>query len=282
MGADIERKTDVKHIRYGAAASEEVLGDNAPVLFQGGLAAAVNKAADMGFDNIEIHIRNPATIDADKLAEEAHRRNIGISAIATGLEYVKNGLCFTSDEQSARQAVINRFMEHITLASKFGAVVFLGTCRGSSPDYKSREEYLRRFAKCIAPLVEYAGEKGVVLALEPIAFHITNLINTTSEALDFLHKYRLEEVKLLLDTHHMFLEDKDMAVSFRMAAGKIAHIHISDSNRKSPGMGNINFSVLGRVLKETDYRGTVSLEVQPYPDALTAAAHGLENMKRFI
>ena len=48
-------------VRYGVAISEEVLGPSAPVLIQGGLIPAIRKAAEWGFDSVEVHVRNPLT-----------------------------------------------------------------------------------------------------------------------------------------------------------------------------------------------------------------------------
>ena len=56
-------------IRYGITISDEILGDNAPVLFQGGLKKGMIKAARFGFDNVEIQIRDPKSIDLEGLLE---------------------------------------------------------------------------------------------------------------------------------------------------------------------------------------------------------------------
>ncbi len=269
-------------IKYGVAISEEILGDSSPVLFQGGLEAAMERAASMGFDNVEMHIRNPGSLNPAKLLEISVKTGIGVSAIGTGLEYSKNGLCFTASDEEVRKKTVLRFMEHIDFAANFGAVVFLGMCRGSSPDFASRQSYIDVLAGELVPVVEYAAARNVELVFEPIVFYLTNLLNTTQEVLEFLESPGLGSVRLLLDTHHMFIEDSDMFDSFRKCKGRISHIHISDSNRRYPGSGNIDYRTVGETLREIGYDRTASLEVLPYPDGITAASEGLAYMKRMI
>lgn len=268
-----------RKVSYGLAISEEILGDGAPVLLQGGLEKAMIRASEMGFDSVELHIRDPHKIDAVRLLEISDKHEIRIAAVGTGLEYGLNGFNITSPDKSLRDKMSSRLKEHINLAARFNAVVFVGLLRGKAPNYASRQEYLDRFAEELAPIASYAAEKGVMLGLEPIVFYLTNLLNTTEETLEFLKRPGLESVQLLLDTHHMFIEDKDMFESFRMCKGKIAHLHISDSNRQYPGGGNVDYVKVGSVLKEIGYDKAVSLEVVPYPSGEQAAIYGIEWMR---
>ena len=215
-----------RKVSFGLAISEEQLGDNSPVLLQGGLEKAMVCGAGMGFDSVELHIRDPHKFDTAKLLEISHNNNIKIAAVGTGLEYGLNGFNLTSPNKDLREKMSIRLKEHIDFAKRFNAVVFLGLCRGKAPNYASRREYLDRLAEELIPIASYAGEQGVILGFEPIVFYLTNLLNTTEETLEFLTKPGLETIELLLDTHHMFIEDKNMYESFRLCAGKIAHIHI--------------------------------------------------------
>lgn len=266
-------------VKYSLAISEENLGDYAPVLLQGGIVKSVVRASEIGFDSVELHIRKPESFNAEELLEIACRYNIAISAIGTGLEYSLNGLSLTSRSEQVRNEMAKRLKGHIDIASRLGAVVFLGLCRGKSPSYSTREEYLNRLEKELIPIVSYALKRNVVLALEPIVFYLTNLLNTTEETLEFLDRPGLEPVQLLLDTHHMFIEDNNMYESFRLCRGRIAHIHISDSNRRYPGCGNIDYIKVSKTLSDIGYDRTLSLEVLPYPSGDQAAVRGYKAMK---
>jgi sugar phosphate isomerase/epimerase len=101
----------------------------------------------------------------------------------------------------------------------------------------------------------------------------------TKETIDFIGLQKLEGVELLLDTHHIYIEDPCMEEAFRLSAGLTAHIHISDSDRRFPGSGKIDYAAVGRVLKDTGYRGAVSVEILPYPSGVQAARYSIQWMK---
>ena len=263
------------------AIAEEYLGEKAPVLFQTGIVDGMKKAKDMGYTGVELHIRNPLDLKTDAIQKASQELSITVTAIGTGLEYGMNKLCFTSGNESVRKNIHTRFKEHIDLAAQFKAVVFVGLTRGSAPDMASRTEYLNLFARELSPLQEYADTLGVILTIEPITYYMTNLLNTIEETLEFMSRPGFEKMELLLDSHHMFLEDKNMYDSaLKMCAGKIGHFHISDSNRRYPGAGNIDFDRLAQGLKSVNYNGPVSLEVLPYPSGEEAARKAIAWMKR--
>ena len=268
-----------RKIRYGIAISQEMLSEGAPVPFQGGIPEGMAKAAAMGFDCVELHIRNPSSFDPEVLARHSDETGVRIAAIGTGLEYGFNGLSLTSDDPSIREKAAERMREHIDLAAHFGAVVFLGLIRGKCGTRARHAEYLDRLADQLVPLAAYAVEKKVPTGLEPVAYYFSDLLNTTDETLDYLARPGLESIGLLLDTHHMFLEDKSMEESFRKCAGRITHVHISDSNRRYPGAGNVDYKLVSRSLDGVGYCAAVSLEILPAPSADEAALKGISWMQ---
>ena len=64
-----------------------------------------------------------------------------------------------------------------------------------------------------------------------------------------------EKVKLLCDTYHMNIEEKDIADSLYQAGDKLGHVHFADSNRFGPGYGHIPFQEIVQTLKKTGYDG---------------------------
>ncbi|TVQ21166.1 MAG: sugar phosphate isomerase/epimerase [Spirochaetaceae bacterium] len=275
----------MRQVRFGVTVSEELLGEKAPVLFQGGIARAVHDAADAGYEAVELHIRNPRSLSAAAIATAAADAGVTVDAIGTGLEYSMNGYSLTADDGRLVDAMSDRLREHIDLAAGLARgdaapVVFVGLCRGTAPAYALREEYQDRFYNALVRIVEHAVSARVKLVLEPVAFYFCNLLNTTAETIEFLKRPGLEPVDLLLDTHHMHIEDPDVGDAFRASAGRVSYVHVSDSNRQSLGSGNIDFAGVAAAVAGIGYRGTVSVEVLPYPDGATAATRSLAELRR--
>lgn len=266
-------------VRFSLAVSEENLGPAAPVLFQGGLTAGIDRAAAAGFDAVEIHIRNPREVDFGAVGSVARDAGVKIAAVGTGLEFSLNGLSLTSPDSELRARTTERFREHIDAAGLFGATVFVGLCRAASPDDATRPVFLGRLAEALAPLRAHARAAGATLSIEPIARYMTNLLNTTPETVEFLDAHGFRDVLLLLDTHHMYLEHENLPAIFARYADRIGHVHISDSDRGYPGSGEIDYGAVGRSLKDIGYAGAVSLETLPIPDGQIAAERGIEWMR---
>jgi len=270
-----------RKVEYCVAVSNELLGDDAAVPLQGDLESAFALASNLGFDSVELHARNPASLDAGRLRGLCADHDLRIAALGTGLEYSLNANNLVSADPKVRRRMSEGLKTYIDLAASFDAVVFLGLCRGKSPSFSEVPAFLDTLAGELGDIASYAKAKAVRLALEPIVFYLTNLLNTTRDCLEFLAAHPdLGTIGFLLDTHHMFIEDGDIAEAFRSAAGRIEHVHISDSNRRYPGGGHIDYDLVGRTLKEIDYAHAVSLEIVPFPTGVEAARNGIAWMKR--
>jgi sugar phosphate isomerase/epimerase len=265
---------------FTVSISEEIYGDHVPITLQGGIRSGMETAAQLGYEGVELQLHTPSSHNFQQYCDWAQELGIKITAIGTGLESAVHHMHFTSPDIEVRKRIRKSFIEFIDGASICKSTVFLGLCRGKAPSQDKKEEYLDRLAEEFRILAEYAGEKDVLLVLEPIVFYLTNLLNTTEEGYDFISRPGLEAIRLLLDTHHMFIEDKDMIESFRKAAPKTAYIHISDSNRRYAGGGNVNYLEVGQVLKEIGYDGPLALECLPVPNGIKAAEYSLAWMKQ--
>lgn len=266
-------------VSFGVAVSEELLGEGAPVPFQGGVLNGMEEAARCGFDTVELHVRDPQTLDAAAIAAHADSLGISVAAVGTGLEHSLNGHCLTADSATARCEARDAMLRHIEFAAHFGAVVFLGLIRGRAATHADIPSTLDLFAEELRPIAEAANKAGVPTGLEPVAYYFSNLLNTTEETVEFARRPGLESVGLLIDTHHIVLEDPSQSQALSLAGGRITHIHASDSNRRYPGAGNVDWNEVARTLTDLGYTGSVSLEVLPIPSGVEAAERGLEHLQ---
>jgi len=83
--------------------------------------------------------------------------------------------------------------------------------------------------------------------------------------MEVIDKIRRSNLKMLVDTFHMNIEEKDIIESILHAKGYVSHVHFADSNRWAPGCGHINFAEILDALEEIGYEGAVSAEILPKP-----------------
>jgi sugar phosphate isomerase/epimerase len=245
--------------------------------YQGDLERNIANIAQLGYDGIELAVRDPQLLDIDVLEEALAKSDLPVPAIGTGQAYGEEGLSLTSRDAGIRSSAIERIKSHAGLASQLGAVVIIGLVRGKSELGRNLQRTLDQF---LESLRECAGvDPTVKFAIEPINRYETDLVNTVSSGLELLDRLGLDNVGLLLDTFHMNIEEPDMLTSIRQARERCFHFHVADSNRWYPGAGHIDFSEVLDTLNDIDYSGFVSAEILPLPDPDTAAEKTIENMR---
>ena len=202
------------------------------------------------------------------IASTSSRDRLGIAAIGTGQAYLEEGLSLASPDDSIRKRALARMKDQLELGRALSAQVIVGLIRGT---VKSKEEIpaaLSRLEEALRELGEHA-QKIVApgLLLEPINRYETRLINSVEQGIELLEGLSGLPVKLLADTFHMNIEDRDLAGSIRVAGSRLGHVHFADSNRRAPGQGHLDFEPVLQALGEIAYSGFLSAEILPEPSA---------------
>lgn len=256
-----------------ALATSPAASPFAPLLFAGRVDRAIAAAAEFGYDGVELSLRAAAEVDAPWLAEELESRGLVVSALGSGRAFLEDGLSFSDPDRRVRREAVARLGEHITLASRFGAVVILGLLRGSRPPASDPDGVAtrRRMVECTLECATEARARGVGLVVEAINRYETSFLNTAAQALEFLDEVGDETVGVLLDVFHMNIEEARIGDAIRMAGPRLGYFHVVDSNRHAPGAGHVDYADVKAALGEVEYGGWFSAEVLPHPDDLTAA-----------
>lgn len=238
----------------------------------------------LGYDGIELSIRNPAEKNIAQVIEKVLKKTgLGLAAIGTGQMFVDNGLCLSAFNRDIRQEAINRIQKHLDLAKSFDSQVIIGLARGgrvSSLDtILSHKKTLKESFKKIC---DYADKKKVLITVEPINRYETSFFHTVKEVLSFIKGFNCSFLGILLDTFHANIEEKDFTAAILEAKKSLSHVHLADSNRLCPGMGHIDFKSIIAALKRTGYRGYLSAELMPYSGFSACAHKYLTNIRRLI
>ena len=110
----------------------------------------------------------------------------------------------------------------------------------------------------LGPLAEHAANVGVELWLEPLNRYEDHMVNTLAQGADLCEAVGSAALRLMADTYHMNVEERDVAASLRAAGPLVAHLHFSDSSREEPGMAHADFARTLAALP--DFQGWGALE----------------------
>ena len=228
-------------------------------------------------------------VDVTSLNKREAEAVLEITAAAgvaiSGLGYYPNPL--TPDTSEAR-ASIQHIKKVIRASSKLGIGLvnsFVGR------DWtRPVEENWPRFLKVWRPLVQFAEDQGVRIAIEncPMAFTADewpggkNLATTPSIWRRMFEEIPNPNFGLNYDPSHMIWQHMDEIRPLRDFADRIFHVHAKDvrldrerldevgimahplefHTPKLPGLGDVNWGRFFSVLGDTGYRGPVCVEVE--------------------
>lgn len=109
-------------------------------------------------------------------------------------------------------------------------------------------------------VAQYAHERDVSLGVEAINRHETYLINLASQASKLVDSIGEPNVFVHLDTYHMNIEEKGFYHPIVAAGPRLQYVHLSESDRGTPGTGNVNWDDVFQGLAAIGYDGRLVME----------------------
>ena len=231
---------------------------------QGDLTAVAQTASQIGFDALQLTVRDPEKLDIPAVLEITRRFGLGISGIATGLANTEDGLSLGAGEESRRLRTVERMRGFLKAAGQLGhAAVVIGAIRGRFSDAASPEEYHRQLEASIRQLLPWAEAYQAPLLLESFNHLDSDAFYRVSDTAAFIRGFHSPWLRLQLDTCHLLLEGEAPGKAVRTAGDLLAQVDISGKNRRVPGPGPEDFPGLIQALTETRYEGYLLFEYRP-------------------
>ena len=250
-----------------------------PFVFWNGLTEACESASSLGFDAIEIFPPNADALDLAAIRELLTQHKLTVAAVGTGGGWVVKKWTLTHPDAAVRAAALAFIKTIIDHAAALGAPAILGSMQGRWEGAVSREQALAWLAEALDDLGDHAASLGQVFLYEPLNRYETNLFNRLGDTAAWLSALRTNNVRILADLFHMNLEEADLPAAIRDAGALIGHVHFADSNRRAVGLGHTDIRAAYAALDKIGYRGFLSAEILPLPDAQTAARQTMQSFQ---
>ncbi len=221
----------------------------------------IKHAKDLGFDGVEILINDPDNFPVEETKKALQENGMGINfAVVLGED--TNSI---SPDESVRKNALAFMKKCIDVAygvtgggCGIGGVnyvawgYFTGTAR-TDQEWQWAVDYYREAAK-------YAGDKDIMLAIEPVNRFETFFINVASDAVQFCKDVGEPNVKVHLDTYHMIREEKDFYKAIVDTGSYLGYFHACENERGVPGTGLVRWEDVYRALKDINYNGWITIE----------------------
>ena len=130
------------------------------------------------------------------------------------------------------------------LAAAIGAPHFVGPMYSAVGKTRMLEPAEREAQRVLAVeslkvVADYAAERDVRLAIEPLNRFETDLVNTAEQVLELLDRVAAENVGVLLDTFHMNIDEKSLGDAIRLVGERLLQLHTCENDRGTPGTGHV-------------------------------------------
>ena len=220
-----------------------------------GAEKVIRGAAEAGLDFVEIPLLHPESLDVSATRELLDRYEVGCTC-SLGLPKAAH-LPFAPDRAEAFLRGAVEVTAALGAPALSGAIyTHLGTLTGQPPT----EDELAAVGRVLKSVARYAAERDLLLGVEAINRYETYLINLASQAEAMLDRIGEPNVFVHLDTYHMNIEEKGFYDPIVAAGPKLQYIHLSESDRGTPGTGNVHWDEVFRGLEEIEYDGRLVME----------------------
>ncbi len=130
----------------------------------------------------------------------------------------------------------------------------------NQPNYTAA---LQQISEAVKQLSNYAKEKSILLTYEACCHYEVPQVHTAKELLQiYANAGSPENVKLVLDSFHMNICEKDMLSPITNIGGNLLYsYHVSDSGRGGIGTGHIEYQAQFNTLKAIGFEGLICFEI---------------------
>jgi sugar phosphate isomerase/epimerase len=219
-------------------------------------AACITKAAETGFDGIELTMKYEEGGSMEKsrlefLAKTARDHSLRLSA-HPWMDWVELPL------EQAREK-LRRLLEYCVVLEMREVNIHLGFLA-------NRDQGVERLFSITDPVIPFLAEHGVTLLFENVPSH--NIRELGSEAGDFdrlfTHYDQETPVMMTIDTGHAHIEKIIEALAGRWGSRwRYTHVHDNDGREDRhwrPGQGAIGWKALAALMERIGYHGPLMME----------------------
>ncbi|NQD69379.1 sugar phosphate isomerase/epimerase [Sphingobacterium shayense] len=213
----------------------------------------------IGYDGVEILIASQNNQEYKDLAQHASQLSLEVNTVLVMGEQ-ENPI---SPDTAIRSAGLERINWAIDRAYDVGATVLCGpfhSAHGVFAAHAPTEEEFKWAAEVLNQAGEYAKQAGVVLALEAVNRFETYLCNTMEKLAHLIELSDHPHVRAMYDTHHANIEEKRIKEPIERISPYLAHVHISENDRGTPGIGLVHWEEVFSSLRDVNYEGWYTIE----------------------
>lgn len=213
-----------------------------------------------GYDGVEIPIFDGEPAFYADLGRKLDDLGVGRTALTVIPSPDMNPISADAADRQRGDDYLRRIVD---CTAALGAEVVCGPLHQSLGVFSGHAATFEEFERARAfhrRIGDYARDRGVTLAVEALNRFECYLINTMETLSAHLEEVDHPAIRGMYDSFHANIEEKDPAASLARALRHVAHVHVCENDRGTPGTGHCDLAGAFRVLKAGGYEGWLTIE----------------------
>lgn len=222
----------------------------------------VEKTAKLGFDILEIGAAPLPEYSAQEIKELKKCAEDSAMTLTAGYgpTFSHN---MSSPDSCIREEAFDWYKKLFAVLSELDIHLIGGALYSYWPENfadVNKEDDWKRSVQGVQILAEEAAKYDINLGMEVLNRFENHILNTSEEGVKFVTEVGMENVKVMLDTFHMNIEESSIGNAIRHAGKLLGHFHTGECNRMVPGKGRMPWREIGDALRDIEYDGTIVME----------------------
>jgi D-psicose/D-tagatose/L-ribulose 3-epimerase len=224
-----------------------------------------------GYDGVEVPVFQGTAAEHAETGRMLAGEGLAATVVGIVPDAARNPM---SLDPAARAAGIDHLKWLVDCSVAIGAEVLCGPFTQPLATFSGRGPTEAEWAHLVAAhraMADHAAG-AVRLAVEPLNRFECYALNTAADGARLVAEVGRPGYGMLYDTFHANIEERDPAGAIRAAGAAIAHVHVSENDRGTPGRGHVDFAAAFAALRDIGYDGWLTVEAfgQALPDLAAA------------
>lgn len=249
----------------------------------------------IGYDGVELPIFDMDVARFEKVGQELSRLDLSCTAVTICTD-TENPI---SPEKSIREAAVARLKKAIDCSAAAGVTHLCGPLHSAIGTFSGQGATADEWKwgqETLAIAADYAQKHNMTLVCEYLNRFECYFLTSAADDARFCREVNHPNLKMMYDTFHANIEEKNLEAAMRGCWDQVVHVHISENDRSTPGEGHVDFDTTFRMLKELKYDGWLTVEAfglalpaiaaatkiwrKMFTDEITLAKNSLKFMKQ--
>lgn len=219
----------------------------------------VEKIKEWGYDGVELPVFDMNLPEYEKIGKKLAELGMGATAVTVCTD-TENPI---SPDASIRDAAVERLKKAVDCVAAAGGTHLCGPIHSALGTFSGQgrtEDEWKRAQETLARAADYAQKQNVVLVVENLNRFECYFLNSSEDNGRFCREVNHPYLKMMYDTFHAHIEEKDPFAAVDSCKDQLVHVHISENDRSTPGEGQVNWDASFEALRRAGYDGWFVIE----------------------